>query len=99
MIIEHPMSGTQKAILGPLHRLWSFLFGFIYYAAKGMWGPAVISFLTLNGLLVIFPLWNRTIVKGYYEYAGWRVYEDLVAFAGRNQNAPTTNQPIIRDAE
>ncbi len=85
MIIEHPSSGTHKTILGPLHRLWSFLFGPIYYAVKGMWGPTIISLFTINGLFVIFPLWNRTIVRGYYEKAGWRVYDDVVAFSGRNQ--------------
>ena len=76
MIAEHPTSGVTKNILGPLHRLWCFLFGWIYYAGKGMWGPAVLSFFTVNGLLVILPLWNRTIVRGYYEKLGWRVRDD-----------------------
>ncbi|MDE2792081.1 MAG: hypothetical protein OXI81_16885 [Paracoccaceae bacterium] len=91
MIIEHPSSGTQKTILGPLHRLWSFLFGCIYYAVKGMWGWAIISLFTANGLLLIFPLWNRAIVRSHYEKAGWRVYEDVVAFSGRNQSSSTVN--------
>ncbi len=85
MIIENPTSGVQKTVLGPLHRLWAFLFGALYYAAKGMWGPAIISFFTLNGLLVVFPLWNRTIVKGYYEKDGWRVYDDVFAFSAQNK--------------
>ena len=61
MIVEHPLSGTIKTVLGPFHRLWCLLFGFIYYAAKGMWGWAVFSFITANGIFVILPLWNRTI--------------------------------------
>ena len=85
MIVEHPSSGTHMTVLGPLHRLWAFLFGFIYYAVKGMWGMAILSFVTANGLLVIFPLWNRAIVRGHYERAGWRVYDDVVAFSGRRQ--------------
>lgn len=75
MIVEHPISGTRKVVLGSLHRLWSLLFGFIYYAFKGMWGWAVLSFFTVNGLWVGFPLWNRTIVRGHYEKAGWRILE------------------------
>lgn len=75
MIAEHPTSGVKKIVLGSLHRLWSFLFGCIYYAVKGMWGPAVLSFFTFNGLLFIFPLWNRSIVRGHYEKAGWRVHD------------------------
>ena len=75
MIVEHPTSGTKKVVFGPLHRLWSLLFGFIYYAVKGMWGIAILSFFTLNGLWIIFPLWNRAIVRGHYENAGWRIVE------------------------
>lgn len=92
MIVEHPASGTHKTVLGPLHRLWAFLFGFLYYAVKGMWGPALLSFFTANGLLVIFPLWNRAIVRGHYEKAGWRVYDDIVAFSGRRQPSDTIHK-------
>ena len=73
MVAEHPASGVKRTILGPVHRLWCFLFGWIYYAAKGMWGPAVLSFFTINGLLVVMPIYNRSIVRGYYEKQGWRV--------------------------
>ena len=75
MIAEHPTSGVKKVVLGPFHRLWSFLFGFIYYAVKGMWGPAALSFFTLNGLFVILPLWNRSVVRGHYEKSGWRILD------------------------
>ena len=76
MVAEHPTSGVSRDILGPMHRLWCFLFGWIYYAAKGMWGPAFLSFLTLNGLILIMPLWNKRIVGGWYEKHGWRVHLD-----------------------
>ena len=75
MIAEHPTSEVRKVVLGRFHGLWSFLFGFLYYAAKGLWGPAVLSLLTVNGLFVIFPLKNRTIVRGWYEKHGWRVHD------------------------
>ena len=65
-------NGQEKVILGNWHRLWCLLFGPFYYAFKGMWGTAFLSLITLNGLLILFPLWNRTVVKNYYESMGWR---------------------------
>lgn len=73
MEVEHPTSGTVKNVLGSWHRLWCLIFGPLYYACKGMWGWAVISFLTFNGILIIMPLWNRTIVRSHYENNGWRI--------------------------
>lgn len=73
MIAEHSGSGAKRAILGPLHWLWCFLFGFIYYAAKGMWGIGVISLFTLNGVLIVLPIMNRGLVRKHYENQGWRV--------------------------
>ena len=75
MKAEHSTSGVERTVLGPIHRLWCFLFGWIYYAVKGMWGPAALSFLTANGLLVIMPLWNKSIVRSWYEKHGWRVHD------------------------
>jgi len=75
MIAEHSASGARRAILGPLHWLWCFLFQFIYFACKGMWGIAVVSFFTLNGLFLILPIMNRSLVRKHYENMGWRVIE------------------------
>ncbi|SMO63922.1 hypothetical protein [Paracoccus laeviglucosivorans] len=72
MIMENAHSGVQRKVLGGFHRLWCFLFGFIYYAAKGAYGWAIVSFFTANGLLIGLPLWNRSIVVGHYENNGWR---------------------------
>ena len=68
----HPTSNTRVKVLGGFHWLWCLLFGFFYYLAKGMWGWAIISFFTFNGLVVGFPLFNRSIVRNYYVNAGWR---------------------------
>ena len=76
MFAEHPASGSRIVILGGLHRLWCLLFGFIYYAFKGMWGWAILSFITLNGLWIGFPLWNRSIVRSHYVHKGWRILPD-----------------------
>ena len=88
MIVEHPATGDTRQVLGPLHRVWSLLFGFVYYATKGMWSCAIVSLLTLNGLIIIFPLWNRAIVRNHYVMAGWRVYTDMLDYSKR-QNSPT----------
>lgn len=73
MRMQNAASGVERKVLGGLHRLWAFLFGFIYYAAKGAWGWAFISFFTANGLFIGLPLWNRSIIQGHYENNGWRV--------------------------
>ena len=88
MIVEHPATGETRQVLGPLHRLWSLLFGFIYYAAKGMWGCSVVSLVTFNGLVIIFPIWNRAIIRNHYVMAGWRVYTDMLEYSKR-QNSLT----------
>jgi len=72
IIMENAASGVTRPVLGPLHRLWSLLFGCIYYAAKGCWGWAFLSFITANGFFIGFPLWNRTIIVRSYENDGWR---------------------------
>ena len=73
MIAEHPISGTVRTILGPFHWLWCFLFGFLYYLGIGMWGMALVSLFTINGLLIIMPIMNRSFVRSYYEDRGWRI--------------------------
>lgn len=73
MIMENVATGVRRKVLGGMHRLWAFLFGFIYYACKGTWGWAVISFITFNGAFILLPLWNRTIIQRSYENQGWRV--------------------------
>lgn len=49
------------------------LFGPFYYAFKSMWGAAIISFLTLNGLGIIMPIMNENIVTNHYENIGFKV--------------------------
>ncbi|MEM6635416.1 MAG: hypothetical protein AAF667_05940 [Pseudomonadota bacterium] len=64
-------NGQEKVVLGNWHRLWCLLFGPFYYAFKGMWWWAILSFLTLNGLWVGFPLFNRSIVLRHFYRKGW----------------------------
>ncbi|MFY0662605.1 MAG: hypothetical protein JXR15_19090 [Shimia sp.] len=64
-------NGESKVILGNWHRLWCLLFGPLYYVFKGMWLWAIISFFTLNGLWIGFPLYNRSIVLRHFHRKGW----------------------------
>ena len=75
MIAEHSTSGVRTTILGPAHWLWCLLFGAVYYAAKGMWGAAILSFLTFNGLFFIFPVINKGMVRKHYESLGWKILD------------------------
>lgn len=70
MIFLNPQNNAKRKVLGPFHRLWCLLFGWLYYAFKGMWGMAFISIITFNGLLIGMPLLNRGIVQRFYEDRG-----------------------------
>lgn len=67
--------GVERRVLGSLHGLWCFLFGWVYYAHKGLWGRALLSFLTMNGLM-LFPFFNRGIVRRGFEDKGWIYVRD-----------------------
>ena len=42
-----------------------------YYLFKGMFLWAILSFFTLNGLWIGFPLFNRAIVLRHFHRNGW----------------------------
>ena len=58
------------------------LFGPFYYAFKSMWGAAIISFFTFNGLWTIMPIMNKRIVTNHYENRGFKVRS--IETEGRN---------------
>ena len=62
MLAERTTSEVTGQIPRPSRGLWSFLFGAIYYAAKGMRGSSVLSSFTLNGLFMILPIMNKSLV-------------------------------------
>ena len=64
-------NGQEKVILGNWHRLWCLFFGPFYYVFKGMWWWALLSIITLNGLWIGFPLFNRSIVLRHFYRRGW----------------------------
>lgn len=71
MIFLNPANNVQRCVLGGAHAIWCFLFGWLYYACKGMWGTAIISFFTFNGLFIVLPIMNRSLVRKHYQDRGW----------------------------
>jgi hypothetical protein len=69
--MENINSGVERKVLGGLHWFWCFLFGWVYYATKGAWGMTFLSLFTLNGLFIIMPICNRSIIRNHYENNGW----------------------------
>jgi len=63
--------------------LRTFLFGFVYFAVKGIWTHAIVSLVLvialgswswgIGGLLVwlIYPFFARSIVRAHYLRRGW----------------------------
>lgn len=70
-------NGQTKVILGNWHRLWYLLFGPFYYLFKGMFLWAILSLITVNGLWIGFPLFNRAIVLRHFHKKYW-VQNDAV---------------------
>jgi len=57
--------------------LWTFLFGFFYFALKGIWRHAVIGFLlaliTFGMSWLIYPFFANGIVRRHYLRSGWEL--------------------------
>jgi len=55
--------------------LWCFLFGALYFAYKGIWGHAVISFVvalcTFGISWVVYPFFAKGIIRKAYLQRGW----------------------------
>lgn len=83
---QNPQNDHRESV-DSLAILWSLLFGWIYFAAKGLWAHIaiqVIIVLSLGmltggpGALIAVPLWlvyaclAPSIIAGRYRTAGWR---------------------------
>jgi len=55
--------------------LWVFLFGFIYFAVKGVWTHAIASFFlagfTLGISWLVYPFLASGIMRKHYLTRGW----------------------------
>ncbi len=87
MKFTNPANGHEETVLGSLHWLWCFLWTPIYYAVKGIWSHAIISFVLawlIGGTLgwglffmpsiiiaLIYAILNKSIVRKHYLQKGW----------------------------
>jgi hypothetical protein len=75
MTFKHPANGYRENATGALSWLWCLLFGSVYFAYKGVWRHAVLSFLlvtfTLGLSWFIYPFFVYGIVNRSYLRRGW----------------------------
>ena len=77
MHFRNPANGYEETLNVPF--LWALLFGFLYFAAKGVWTHAVVSFLlafiTCGFSWLIYPFFARKVVRANYLRKGWVLVE------------------------
>ncbi len=71
---KNPSNGYSEEVSGATW-LWCLLFGAFYFAFKGIWTHAVVSFgaafLTFGVSWLIYPFFAKSIVENSYRKKGW----------------------------
>ncbi len=99
---KNPANGYIVQIDSP--ELWSFLFGPLYFAAKGVWKVLAICFiaavLTLGISIIVqifvLPIFSREIFEKHFLMLGWTDVTDEPA--GRVSTKPAAQAPPQRQA-
>lgn len=75
LVVENPANGYRER-----HEhigLWTLLFGTLYFALKGVWRHAVLSFIlagfTFGLSWLIYPFFARDILKNHFQRQGWKI--------------------------
>ena len=72
---QNPANGYVAEANGPYSWLWCLLFGFFYFAVKGIWTHAVIglvlAILTSGLSWLIYPFFVYSITETHYQKLGW----------------------------
>ena len=75
MKFTNPSNGYSVRATTPFTWLWCLLFGFFYFAYKGIWRHAIIGFLvailTLGFSWLAYPFFASWIVRSHYRERGW----------------------------
>ena len=73
MKFKNPSNDHIEKISSP--GLWTFLFGSFYFAFKGVWSHALISFIlalvTVGISWLIYPFFASSIMRKHYLNKGW----------------------------
>ncbi len=84
MKFENPDNGFTEEATTAISWLWALLWAPLYYAVKGVWTHAVVSFFlgwVLGGFTlgvativigIIYAVMNKSIVRRHYLQKGWR---------------------------
>lgn len=84
----NPQNGFVVRGYGAFWVLWAYLFGPFYYAAKGLWGHAIIFFLliapTLGLIWLLYPLFADGLIRRKYLEAGWTIVDRPTYVQDRN---------------
>jgi hypothetical protein len=74
LAFRNPSNGYVETVDSP--GLWTLLFGCFYFAAKGVWTHAVVSFglaiLTCGVSWFIYPFFARRILEVHYLRKAWQ---------------------------
>lgn len=74
-ILVNPMNKYEINISNSF--LWCFLFGSLYFAYKGVWGHAILSFIlalfTCGISWLIYPFFAERAIVDYYQKLGWQI--------------------------
>jgi len=73
---KNPMNGHIERAYSSVTWLWVLLFGFFYWAVKGVWTHAVVSallgFLTGGLSWLVYPFFAKKIIRNHYLKRGWK---------------------------
>lgn len=73
LVFQHPTNNYVEESTSP--GLWAFLFGFLYFASKGIWSHAVVGLIfaipTFGLSWLIYAMFAREIVRKHYLSKGW----------------------------
>lgn len=74
MIFVNPANGYRKEVTVPW--LWTLLFGFLYFAAHGVWTHAIIGLVlacvTFGVSWLLYPFFASSIIRQHYLGRGWK---------------------------
>ena len=74
MQFKNPTNDYVESISG-FAWFWTLIFGFFYFAFKGVWRHAIIGFIlglcTAGVSWLIYPFFAKKIVANHYRRMGW----------------------------
>ena len=80
MMFKNPSNDFVQETSSPLSWLWVFLFGFLYFAVKGIWTHAVANFIlvicTVGLCQFVYPFFTYGIIRRHHLNKGWSIVKE-----------------------